>query len=375
MYAVSDRWDAALRSSGVIVSRVEVWRDGVFTGRTLNVTGGSVRVDDSSKVRRRLTMSCSDVDLMPNDANDFLRPTDTDLKVYTGVQYTEGDSELVPVFTGRISEPARNGWNSGLDVAAVDYAKVLEDARFGRPWNVSAASNTRAFTLLSALVKDVLPWVNVFNLTGRNDRIGGVSFDKSRVEAIDLLARACGGEWWFTPDGDMVVGRPARSLTPEPDWFVDAGTPTSVLTNSGQSMNSDRVYNAVTATYTPQDGAPVSVSVFLTTGPLRYRPGFQRFRFFKTTLPTTPTQLRATAQDMLRRSAQLGTRVSASAAPNPALEIGDVVQVALPDGSAVKRLVNGFTVPLSASDVGSDGMPLDLVTPAELSEIGDVDQS
>jgi hypothetical protein len=78
---------------------------------------------------------------------------------------------------------------------------------------------------------------------------------------------------------------------------------------------------------------------------------------------------------MLKRSAQLGTRVSASCAPNPALEVGDVVQVALPDGTAVKRLVNGFTVPLTAGDVGSDGMPLDLVTPAELSEIGDVDAS
>ena len=385
MYAVSDRWDAAIRTSGTVVSRCEVWRAGsqVFTTDALgnsvplllNIAGGSVRVDDSSKVRRSLSLTSSDVALMPNDASDTLNVADTDLKVYTGVVYTEGDAELVPVFTGRIQTPERGGWRDPLAIQAVDYAKVLEDQRFTRPWNVSAASNQRAFTLLSAIVRDVMPWVQVFNLTGRNPRVGGVSFDKSRTEAIDLLARSCGGEWWFTPDGDLIVGRPARSLAVDPDWVVDAGTPTSVLTNSGQSMNADRVYNAVTATYAPQDGAPVSVSVFLTSGPLRYRPGFQRPRFFKTSIATSVARLRETAQDMLRQSAQLGTRVSASCAPNPALEVGDVVQVQLPNGDVVKRLVNGFTVPLTASDVGGDGMPLDLVTPAELADIADEEVS
>ena len=373
MYAVSDRWDAAIRSSGTIVSRVEVWRAGVFTGKTLNITGGSVRVDDSSKVRRALTLTSSDVDLMPNDTSDLLRPTDTDLKVFTGVQYTEGDTELVPVFTGRVQEPSRAGWRDELTITAVDYAKVLEDARFTHPMNVTKASNSRAFDTIRTLVQGVIPGVNVYNLTGRNPRIAGVSFDKSRTEAISLLAHTCGGEWWFTPDGDMVVGRPSRSLIPAAVWDIDAGSSTSVLTNSGQSMNSDKVYNAVTATYTPQDGTPVSASVFLMTGPLRYRDGFQRPRFFTTSIPTSRAELTTTARDLLRRSVQVVTRVSASCAPNPALEVGDVVSVALPDGTTVKRLVNGFTVPLSAADVGSDGMGLDLVTPIELTEIGDIE--
>jgi len=373
VYAVSDRWDAAIRSSGTIVSRVEVWRAGVFTGTTLNLTGGTVRVDDSSKVRRALTMTSPDVGLMPNDVADLLRPTDTDLKVFAGVQYTEGDTELVPVFTGRVQEPSRGGWLAPLSITAADYAKVIEEARFPTPWNVTKASNSRAFDVLRALVLDVLPWVNVYNLTGNNPRVAG-SFDRSRLDALNTMAQFCGGDWWFTPDGDMVVGKPQRSLTPAPAWYVDAGTPTSVLTGSGQAMSADNIYNAVTATSAPSDGPPVSATVFLMTGPLRYRDGFQRPRFYKTSLAATRAQLLDVARRMLTQSVQLVTRTSASCAPNPALEIGDVVQVTLPDGSTAKRLVNGFTVPLTASDVGADGMPLELTTPIELSEIGDVDQ-
>src|SRR5690349_7138809 len=104
MYAVSDRWDAAVRSSYTPACRVEVWRNGVQVmttdalGRSvpllLSVTGGSVRVDDSSKVRRSLSLTSSDVGLMPNDASDVLNVADTDLKVFAGVTYTEGDTEL-----------------------------------------------------------------------------------------------------------------------------------------------------------------------------------------------------------------------------------------------------------------------------------------
>ncbi|NUQ32320.1 MAG: DUF5047 domain-containing protein [Hamadaea sp.] len=373
MYAVSDRWESALRTSGTIVSRAEVWRAGAFTGTTLNLTGGTVRVDDSSKVRRSLSLSSSDVDLMPRTVDDLLRPTDTDLKVFTGVGYTEGDTELVPVFTGRLQEPARTGWRSDLTLTAVDYAKVLEDARFPRPWNIARGSNARAFDTFRSVVQDVLPWVNVYNLTGRNGRMAGTAFDRSRIEALDLLAHVCGGEWWFTPDGDCIVSRPARSLAPDPVWWIDANSPTAVLTESGHSMSGDKVYNAVTATSAPTDGPVVTVTVYLTSGPLRYRDGYQRPRFFKSPLPMTRNELTTTAKDLLTRSVQLVTQVTASCAPNPALEVGDVVAVDLPNGDTVKRLVNGFTVPLSVGDIGSSGMAVDLVTPVELTEIGDVD--
>ena len=68
-----------------------------------------MRVDGTSNVRRALSLTSSDVDLMPATSTDLLNPVDTDLKVFTGVSYTEGDTELVPVFTGRIMEPSRSG--------------------------------------------------------------------------------------------------------------------------------------------------------------------------------------------------------------------------------------------------------------------------
>ncbi|MDQ6795292.1 MAG: hypothetical protein M3067_10845, partial [Chloroflexota bacterium] len=77
MWATSGRWDDAVRTSHRVVVLAQVWRAGTYTGSDVVLTGGTIRADESSAVRRHLTAQSSDVDLMPRTATDLLNPVDT----------------------------------------------------------------------------------------------------------------------------------------------------------------------------------------------------------------------------------------------------------------------------------------------------------
>ena len=44
MWQVSDEWVQSVPTSTGVTARCEVWKGGVFTGQSLSVTSGSVRV-------------------------------------------------------------------------------------------------------------------------------------------------------------------------------------------------------------------------------------------------------------------------------------------------------------------------------------------
>lgn len=362
MWDVSDRWDAVLRSSHRVVSRVEIWRSGVrvlLDGQPagMTVTGGSVRVDGTSKVRRALSLESADTTRMPTEAGGILSPVDTDLKVFVGVEYTEGDEELVPVGVFRVSSVTRSSLNGGLSVTGQDYAGVCADARFVRPWNVPRNSYVTA--QIAALVTDVLPWVEVVDVTGNRTRHPGGVFERDRWDAVLSLASSVGADVAFDPAGRLVI-RPLPVLGDPPDWVTDHGTDQSVLVDASVSLTTDGLYNAVTATSSDSGTSPVSATVYQATGPLRWRDGFQRTRFYASPVLKTRQQCVAAARTVLARSAVLSQQVAPVSAPNPALDVGDTVLVPLPGQDPVSRLVSGLTLPL-----GPGPMPVTVRAPGD----------
>lgn len=366
MWDVSDRWDSALRSSHRVVCRVEIWRSGVQvlsagqpTGMT--VVGGSVRVDGTSKVRRALSLESADVLRMPTEVGGILSPVDTDLKVFTGVEFTEGDEELVPVGVFRVASVTRSSLNGGLTVAGQDYAGVCADARFPRPWNVPRNSYVTA--QIGALVTDVLPWVEVVDVTGDRTRHPGGVFERDRWDAVQSLAASVGADVAFDPAGRLLI-RPLPTLDDTPHWVIDYGTPQSVLVDASVSMSTEGLYNAVTATSSDSGTSPVSATVYQATGPLRWRDGFQRTRFYASPVLKTRQQCVAAARTVLARSAVLSQQVAPTSAPNPALDVGDTVLVPLPGQDPTSRLVSGFTLPL-----GPGAMPVTVRAPGDGAEM------
>lgn len=358
MYPVSARWDNAIRVSHEVVSRVEVWRAGAFTGQTLQVLSGAVRLDEKSKMRRALQgFTVADVDLMPDDVEDALSPTSTDLKVFSGLRYSEGDTELVPVGVFRIETPSRDSLLGALRIEAGDYSGVLARARFVKPWNVPKGALVVA--QITSMVLDVLPWVEVVDLTGSRATHPGGVFERERWDSIENLATSIGADVAFDPDGRCII-QPVPTLDTEADWLVDADSETAVLLDAGLSLSVEGVYNAVTATSSDAGTAPVSATVYQSTGPLAYVAGFKQPRFYSSPVLKTTAQCVSAARSILARSLAYAQKIAPVAAPNPALDVGDTLAVALPGRDPVMRLLSGATIPLTA-----DAMPLDVRTEAD----------
>lgn len=371
MYPTSARWDSALRTSGRVVTRCEVWRSGspVLTDGVPTVlklaAGGEVRVDESSDVQRALTASIGDSTLMPTDTESLLAPIDTDLRVWAGVQYTESDTELVPVFTGRLVTPRRPTlWSHELSLDARDYSYVLAKARFVTPRNI--AKGQLVTDVIADLVTEVMSWVEVIDLTGFQNSTGALTFDRDRWDAIKQLATGIGAVAYFDCEGRFII-RPDAVIADVPDWTVDRGLPTSVLSDLAMSMSSERVYNAVTATSSDPDGPVVSATIYQKTGPFRWRDGFQQPRFYASPLLRTTAAAKAAATTILARSLALSQPLEPVAAPNWALDVGDTVAVHVPSAGGFDlalRIVAGFTLPL-----GPGAMPLTVRDIADATDI------
>lgn len=352
MYPTSARWDAAIRTSHEVVSRVEVWRGGIFTGSTLAILGGEVGLDESSNVRRTLRITSADVDLMPDDLGALLSPVDTDLKVFSGVRYTEGDTELVPMGVFRLETPSRGSLASGLDIDGADYASVLQRARFLAPWNTAKGALVTA--QIAAMVTEVLPWVEVVDLTGSRAASPGAVYEVERWDAIEELSKSIGAEAAFDPDGRLVI-RPTPTVSTVAAWSVDSMTESSVLLDAGVSLSTANVYNGVVATSSDSEAPPVSATVVQSTGPLRWRSGFMQPRFYSSPLLKTTADCVNAATSILVRSLAYAQTLSPVSAPNPALDVGDTLAITLPGKDPVLRVLTRASISL-----GLSGMPLEV---------------
>ncbi len=361
MWPVSDRWGDLLATSHVVQARAEVWRAGSPTGVELGVIDGSVRADETSKTRRQLTLNVADVDLMPSLLGDLLAPVDADLVVYRGMVATDGVLEEVPVFTGRLTSPSTQGVYAALSLPGDDYSGVLARARFVRPWVTPAGS--RIVDEIARMVHDVLPWVDVIDLTGSAVRTKIATWDLERWDAIESLASSIGAECYFGPDGGCVL-RPVpvvgSQTVADADWVIDSGE-TSVLLDYGRSMDVSGVYNAVVATSSDTNHPNLTAVAYQSTGPLAWRAGVKFPRFYASPLLATTAQCASAAKAMLARSLAYSVVVSPTVAPNGASDVGDLVALQLPDeASPTLRVLSGFTLPL-----GLDAMTLMLRTDAD----------
>ena len=363
MQDVSGRWDAATRLSGNRIARCEVWRAGVSQGLTLSLSDGSVRLDERSNVRRALSVSSGDSTLMPSPVSDrALWPTDTDLQVFAGLAYPQGDSEMVPVGVFRLSSVTRSSLRSHeISIEGGDYASVLAAHGFERPWNLPAGSSVTAH--IRAMVLETLPWVEVVDLTGskRAAPAGSGAFESDRWGAIRFLADSIAADVGFDAYGRFVV-KPMPTLKSEPDIVVDYGLPRSIMTDVGVSVSADRVYNSVTASSSADD-VTAWATIRRTDGPFAWRAGYQRPRRFASPLLRSGAQCAAAARSILARSGALTEEVTPRCAPNPAVDIGDTVGVPLPGRGLLLRILSGATVPLGLGEMSlttrtvAEGLP------------------
>lgn len=354
MWEVSDRFLDGVASSHEVVTHVEVWRDGAFV-RDLPVTGGEVVVDEGSKVRRTLSISSSEIDLDPKTAEDLLAPFGTELRVYTGLRFTEGDTEIVPVGVFGIQSAGRAGWLADLGITGEDRSRAIADSRLLAPYTPNGVS---VFDAIVALCSPVIPNLEVYDLTeslrATEATASKITFERERWDAVEALAAGIGCEAVFDPEGRLMIREvPQVTAATAPVWAIEANTDNAVMLDIATALSADKVYNAVVAT-SSDEGVNVTRVVYQATGALRWRQGFQRPRFYASPLIKSAEDAVSAATAILARSLVYAQGVELETLPNPALTVGDPILVTRPDGTKETRIVSRLTIPLYLASMKVD---------------------
>jgi hypothetical protein len=340
----SEEWEKARRMGYTPTARAEVWLDGEHQ-TTLEVTGGTVTCDETSKVRRTLSLPTSNVELDPRDAADLLAPFGTELAVYAGMQFA-GQVEEVPVGVFSIETTGRGGWSEPLTLTGFDRAGVLGEARFLQPWNT--LSGTPVVEEIAAMILSVLPLVEVLDLTGSEATTRAATWDRDRWDAIGNLAAGIGAEVFFDQMGRAVI-RDVPTVAALIEFghdplLIHANRDDSDLLDVATAMSRADVYNAVVAS-SDQD-VPVTAIAYQATGPLRYRHGFQKPRFYSTPVVTTYDGIAQAAASMLAKSMAYSRKVDPEVLPDAAMDAGSLVTLTLPDEQVSARIASAFVLPL-----------------------------
>lgn len=357
MRLTSGLWDATVRTSHPIVTRVSSVLGTTVLAEDIPVVSGIVSGDDSGYSKRGLTLSVPARTPLKrwdpgNDAAAPLAAYGQTLIVQTGIRLANGGTELLGMGYYLITSWTRNETTGDIDVVAEDVTRKIADNRFARP--TSPAKSATYSTNFKRLITEcgLTPVVP----SGFPDRVmGSTVWERDRVDALDKLVTAWGGRWHSTDDGTVTVAEPYGTPTAANADLVLTDGNDGVIVERGRNAERGRLYNAMVVNgKTPTNGGTGPYALATITdalSPIRDGGPYGRVtRFYSSDLITTASQATATAKQMLRRFSSVGRAEQISMLPNPAIEIGDVAIVYTQDGDQFIGRVSALSLPLTASD-------------------------
>lgn len=354
MRPVTSAFLDALTSSHQIATLVEVLRDGeVIT--TLPVTAGSVTLDATAASRGRVDLTAVDdgtSGLVPTTSDSTLAPYGNEMRVYRGVTYPDGTSELVSLGIFRIDSVDVNDTGDQLELrlAGLDRSARVIDARFEEASQInSGTSLTTAIgdQLTAAGITDVLTADTVAHTTPLVILEAG----GDRWQTIQQLATAAGMSVYFDGDG-LPVARVIPTASDNPVATLTEGQG-GVLLQAGRRWSREGAFNRVIATgeKTGDTAPPRGVATDDNAlSPTYYYGRFGKVpRFYSSPLLTTSDQCADAAAGILARELGTTQQITFGALVNPALEPGDVVTVTRErTGINEAHVIDSLTIPLQA---------------------------
>lgn len=332
-----------------------MWRGGVrvdsFGVDGIPVYGGEVDVDPTKQVRR--TLSGVKVD-GTDEMWDLLSPVGTELRVFRGFRFLNGEYEFVPVgvfVTPGLRETYGGDWSGQIGTAPDRMFKV-QQARFTSPRAI--LPNIPIVSAIQVLLEEVLGPVSILS-TNRTPTGSGLVFERDRGKAISDLAASIGVDVFCAPDGTPTI-RDTPQLA-DPSWTVDAGEQ-GVLYEAGRERSYERTYSGVVVVPDAVDGTlpfdPVTLWDEDPDSPTYHLGPFGEVPYFMASpLITTRDQAYVAAQARLPRVTAARAQLSLTSECNPALSDGDTIKVVLPPrqrgsvGIVENHLVGAFTIPLT----------------------------
>lgn len=379
----SANFDRRIRQSGRRKTVVDVYYDGQVVAENLPVSGGSIRVELDSDIRRSGEITLADPRLVPTFANDTLSPLGAEIKVRQGMVYPNGTEELIPLGVFRLDVTNWSDASGAIPrVQMFDRSKAMQ-VDIGSPhsrsgwWASEVILEFIEFFYPSLATPDPnapgLPptsFAAVFDFPGVIDyRLPGGHIWESGTywELISELAANMGCQLYFDVHGHPKV-RPFPVLdqnTHATDAVLTVGVgDDGILVDADHTYSREGVFNSVLVVgLTPVNGAAPVYQAFNNTpgSPLRWGGPFGRVtkRIDDSTLRTA-AQCKARADVELRKYTGAAYSIDFTAVPNPALDVGDIILAEYLNDTQELHLVSNLTIPLGSGQFSgsSKGMVL-----------------
>jgi hypothetical protein len=349
MYSVSARFLPALAQSYSPINLVQLFKTDGST-ETLDITGGSVTVDRGSATRRTCSVTIADTSLIPRTATSKLSVYGAQLRISSGVTYSDGSQDLVPLGQFRLDAVAGDVDDGPVTLTGKSLECIVADDKFLTPYTATGT----AYSAVTALIQRSIPGATVVN-TAIDATIGLRTWDVQGdpwAAAVECAA-AIGAEVYCDPDGIFVMATLPDIQLATPVWTIAAGEG-GVYVSANRGMSSDKVFNAILARGENTAGGVAPVSALVQdldpSSPTYWNGSFgHRPDFYSSSTLIDPVQCQAAAGLKLAAAKAPNATADITSLPNPALAAGDVIRVVYPDGTKELHQVQSFSVPLDVT--------------------------
>lgn len=353
MYPVSDAFARQLLRSHQVASKVEILDRGTVLATLETTIDGSVKAD-RSEIQRSAEVTFADVDglLTPGAVDDLLAPFGNDIRPYRGVVLPDGTVEYVPLGTLRITKMSSE-WPS-VTVTAMDYAYVIQQARFEEPYQI--VEGTNYITALGDLLSTRYSGIST-NFPTTSSTTPNIVYETQSdpwADAAQRIAESLGKRLYFDQFGVCQLADEPQATADAVVWeYAEAAD--GVLLSLSKDWDAEGHYNAVIATGEPVDETPPVRAVAVDDDPASPTYFYGRYgkrpRFYTSPLITTEAQAESAALSLLWKELGISQSVTFTAMVNPAHEIGDVVYMARPASYVdAYHILDSFTIPLRGSE-------------------------
>jgi len=354
MRAVSDRFLASLRQSHVIASRVTLRFPDDPGAYEVPIEAGSVTIDRTAQNRRSGSVTIPWSPRLQDDLGLDLRTLTLGgyATVEHGLRYPDATMETVLLGTLRVESVTWDTVAATADIELADRMAQVRDEPFTAPYPAKGKTpSAAAVEIVTAVFGSSIAYHTPYAPTGV---LGDITYTGERGDALSDLEQSYGAETYFDALGDFVFAAKPADTDPVV-WTVDAGI-TGVMVDARENLDRTGIYNGVLVQGQPDsESPPVSALATFTdaASPIRWGGPFGKVALIAdSTSATTQAQAAATAQSLLNLRLKQTRSVEITAAPNPALEAGDTIEIIFPDGRDETHLVDAVTVDLATGAQG-----------------------
>lgn len=355
MYPTSAAFKAAVIANHKVVSKAEIWAEDRKLV-DLNFDTGKVTVSGNNTIRRtceiHLTTDRTTSNLVPDNGFDYLAPFGNQLRLYRGIEFTNGTTEYVPLGVFVITEVNVTDTNEGVSITVrgEDKSIIVSRNKWTTPYQMVSGTLESSLT---ALLQNRYPDIEIdfptTNVTV-NQVLLGADSNIDPWKDIVGLAELVGYDIFFNVRGVCTMRQfPTLDAASVVATYKE-GSSTSI-TSIDRNISTKETYNGVIYSLEgSQVTTPVRVEVWDedTTSPTyRYGVFGSVPKLVTANLIGTSVEAIKAATLLLNNYIGAQEQISFESMVDPSLDVNDVVYVKS-SGSKVDRtvIIDEMEIPL-----------------------------